>query len=684
MTKNKQRVWFLLNLLLLIFVFFVGLNVRFDDLKVWEKRKAIYFLDNEPLFSCYDAFYFARYAKEFEQGIYHKGQIDPFRFVPDNYLDPKGPRYPLIPQLSFLAAKFSSLFHVSIEKFSFYFIPVLACLFAFPLFFLLYSLRLPVAGFLGGLCGVISLIYVVRTSIARLDTDALNLFYPFTIAFCFYGYFRFSRPYNLLSVVIATLFGNLFYWWYPQSNAYAFTTFFCFLLALLLSRKGRLNKEDFLALLIYVLLQIWFFWQGPLRIYYYFVSLVEHKHAEPLFSAYPNILQSISELNKAKSISQISSFVLPNNALFLAGFSGYLFWLFRERKLSLLLFPAFLVGLLVFRSGNRFGMYLAPFLGIGLGIWIHFIFEMFERYIPALRKEDFLFRTLPLLAGLIIGVLIWNVSENVKNYTASPKILAPIAKNLKRLKDLTPDKAWIWTWWDYGYAIAYLGERGVFIDGGTQTTPKTYYVARSFASPSPKEAYNIISFISERGLTGIKEKLKNGKTPSLILEELQKGIDVPPLKHDVFWLFTGDLPRKFGWIGYFGNWNFKTKQSQYGVMIPFQGCRQEKEIVRCRNGLINLKEALIFLKGRKIDLKEIFIVKNGQLLHKKFKKIGLILESVPSRYGRLIYAVDERSFISNFNQMYILRQYDSSLFHLVMDDFPYAVLYKVRKKTREN
>ena len=85
-------------------------------------------------------------------------------------------------------------------------------------------------------------------------------------------------------------------------------------------------------------------------------------------STFPNTISTISEANKVQ-LEEVLRRVLSNTMIVWAGFFG-LFWmvLFRWRDF-LPLVPLLGLALLSFYSSNRFIMFLAPFIGIGLG-WL--------------------------------------------------------------------------------------------------------------------------------------------------------------------------------------------------------------------------------------------------------------------------------------------------------------------------
>ncbi len=667
-------LWGLTGLLLLL-VIYVGLDLRLNDLRVWEDKKEVYFLDGKALFTTYDGFLFARYAKEYEEGLYHWRQIDPLRFVPDNFLEGKI-RYRFPPPLSLLFAKLSALSGRPLENLSLYLVPLLAMFFVVPLVLYLREIGdFWAPALLGAFTGVTSLIYLLRTSVARLDTDCLNLFFPFLALFFLARYLRFPKS-RWLVAASATLV--LYGWWYRAASPLVIGTLLIFSFLAWWTGLGR-GRRLWQDLSLLLLPQFWYLWRAPVQLYSYVSRLLFGAGTtEKLFSAYPNVLRSISELNASPDLKKAALFVLANKYLFVAGLLGFCLFLLWERRALLLSLPLFLTGLLLFKAGNRFGMYLAPFVGMGLGFLLSWGTVRLRGLLPEIFSP-LAQRALLLLLTLTVGLLVWFHQRPSQRYIATPKVTAPIARQLAALRELTPQGAWIWTWWDYGYAIAYLGRRAVFIDGGTQTTPKTYYVARSLASPSPTEGRNITAFLTKYGLTGIEERLKAGLKPA----ELTKAIGEGKLlqewpKQPVYWLFTGDLLRKFGWIGYFGTWDFETRKGKFGVLMSSKPCQSNGARLRCPPFELDGASGLVFWKGRQLRLQKL-VVKNARgVQERKFRQSGPIGELVSTRIGLLLVVVDERTFASNFNQMFILRRYDPTLFELVRDDFPFAVLYRVK------
>ncbi len=668
-------VLWVLTGLLLVFVIYVGLDLRLNDLRVWESKKDVYFLEEKPLFTTYDGFLFARYAKEYQEGLYRWREIDPLRFVPDNFLQGEI-RYRFPPLLSVLFAKLSALTGKPVENLSLYFIPLLAVFFTIPLvLYLREAGNFWAPALLGAFTGVTSLIYLLRTSVARLDTDCLNLFFPFLVLFFLTRYLRTLRTRWLVAASVGLV---LFGWWYKAASPLVIGILLIFSVLAWLQggRRGRALWRD-LALLF--LPQLWYLWRAPVQFYSYVSRLLFGAGTtERLFSAYPNVLRSISELNASPDLQKAAFFILDHKYLFLAGLLGFVLFLLWERRAVLLSLPLFLTGLLLFKAGNRFGMYLAPFVGMGLGFLVQGSVEGPERFFPRFLSP-LSTRALILLLTLIVGLGVWFNQKPSWRYVAVPKITAPIARQIAALQRLTPQEAWIWSWWDYGYAISDLGRRAVFIDGGTQTTPKTYYIALSFTLPSPEEGRNVTAFVAKYGLAGIEEELKKGLSPAELTKAMREGTLLKEWPdHPVYWLFTGDLLRKYGWIGYFGSWDFETRQGTYGVLMSSKSCRVSGNRFRCPPFDLDVATGTVLWGSRKLRLKKLVTKDARGLREKVFPTQGAIGELIATSHGLIFVLVDERTFASNFNQMFLLRKYDPTLFELVLDDFPFAVLYRVK------
>jgi dolichyl-diphosphooligosaccharide--protein glycosyltransferase len=324
-------------------------------------------------------------------------------------------------------------------------------------------------------------------------------------------------------------------------------------------------------------------------------------------------------------------------------------------------------------------MYLAPFVGIGVG----YLIDVLVDYISGSYnlKKKFVSLIHVFLIVLLLGV---NVLSTKQSYAlvARPKITPGLEADFLRLSEITPEDSWIWTWWDYGTAIQYLSNRAVFHDGQSQTTPKTYFVATTFSASDSRQAYNTILGISSIGLEGISKLEKRGFKGEVLRDKLFKGEFSKPLKHPVYWAFTGDEIGKFGWINYFGTWDFNLKRGINSPIYQLSGCNmfieKGKRMLKCREVVVDLTGGKIYQGSRQVPLRALIVKAGSNLKREDYNPAGLYVEIVKGKKGSYVFLLAHQPFRSMFNQMYILRNYDGNYFELVYDDFPTMVLYRVR------
>jgi len=673
---------FLIAVIFLNIPIALGLYARYKAIPVWEKNKELFYVENRPIFTAYDSYYFARLAEDYKRGIFVPGGKDKLRFVPDYGTYPK-----VIPFYSWLFAELSSIFNTYIENLAFWLIPIFALLFAIPLFLLFESEGLLLTGLGGALVGSLSLIYAVRTGINRLDTDSLVLFSLFALPFAVY------KTYNSKSVrekyvylLLVALFSNLFYWGYlhPGLNLVLFIFSLLYLsFPLIKERNFRgLSERNFLkeVALLTLTFNPWILLEGLTGLINHLYNYLFH-FEKPIEGNFPNVQMSISELQRL-SLDQIATLTVGSKILFILGGLGLLALVVFRFRTFLLIAPTFLIGLLALKGASRFAMFLAPFVGLGLG----FILDLLYLYLfSKLKKEYIAFPTL-LVLGIFLTVIVSFANKTTFKLIPRPIMTSSVAEAFIELGRQTPKNAWILTWWDYGYAIQYYARRATFHDGGSQFSPKTYFVALALTSNSPQVGYNVTKSLTVCGAKCINKLFKKGLKPKEIKEKFVKNEFGKSIKHPVYWAFTRDLIGKFYWISYFGSWDFETlKGKHYQILnincVP-KGlnyiCAVGKELfyfdtlnlllVRNRSSAIPVRYFAVR------DRKGLKLYKNDRYPY------GFAVEKVytyKDGYYRW-FLTDLDTFGSNFNRMYILRVFNKKYFKLVKERFPDYVFYLVR------
>ena len=259
------------------------------------------------------------------------------------------------------------------------------------------------------------------------------------------------------------------------------------------------------------------------------------------------------------------------------------------------------------------------------------------------------------------------------SFVPRPSIHPEVYKTFFAVKKNVPNNSAILTWWDYGYAITDATQLATFHDGGWQTTPKTFFIAKGLISSDPDELYDITQFISTEGLLGIYEKQRSSKS---LLEAVRNPSRKP--WDPIYIFFTADMTSKYGSISKLGSWDIihgGSKPSWYQNLVCY---KIEKEKMNCKGATIDLINGKI---NNQILLKKLIFVRDGRIIREQdfgnFK--GQYLQLIV--LGNKIMAVqliNEDVFLSNYNQMFILGRYENDLFEEKFNAFPFARLYKVK------
>lgn len=688
--------------ILFLVVIFFGLYIRFDDVKFWRERESFSFYKGEPLYAEYDSFYFARLSRDIKEGLFKSGEVDKFRFFPDNtkeaYLDNETKFYTTyrIPGnfISYIFNLLSEITGISVAWLTYYLIPFFAITLVIPLYFYFKELGLPFVGIFGGLIGVSAPMYLGRTGLMRLDHDPLNLTLPFLVAFFYLKFFKTTDiRFKYFWITLASLTSVFYYLWYAHSNlnfvlvvTFILVLFYDSIKEFILKRKisFKITKHEILYLSILILPQIWYLYTGPGYLIFQIKTLVLNikspSAVDILFKDFPNILISISELQKM-TFWEVFSATIYNQYFGLIGLIGAIFlFLFRFRDLFFLL-PFFCIGLLTFFSGARFAMYLGPFLGMGLGYLVHLLFQsLLPRFEIFTSKHKQ--RLAEVLIGLLLFISVLGFQKNALSLVSTPKITASLVRDMEWLKKHTPEDSVIWTWWDYGYAFPLYARRTVVHDGGSQTSPKTYFVARSFATHDPREGWLITSFVSNYGLTGLARIMKEQKLSAKeIVEKISAGEYLKEIGTPIYWVFTDDLIPKFAWIHYFGTYDFTKREGLFGrIFIPTCKVLNSHEVIcpDIENAVINLTLGIIKVQNQTIPVRRIYYIEGEQKRMSEFYPMGYTVAIVKAGPQAGLVLAEPPSDESLFFKMFILRQYDPRYFELIYDNFPQMVVYKVK------
>ena len=705
------KINLLVFLIMLSFIFLLSVQSRFDQLSFWNQNKeAFYTSDGVPMMTTLDAYKFIRHAKENRDGTFDTSQLDTKIFYPDNspFPDP-------LPLLSYMLDKISSIAGSDYYTTALYMIPFMSSLFIIPLGIYFFLIGYPIIGLLAGFITTYAPVFYNRTFMGRFDTDGLNLFFLFTASIFLLLISKSKKPITIY--INSALLGLTIFLFYRFYHHGTFNIIFLVLTFVSLYIANAKWKDILIALLIYILIS------SPIYLY---TAIHQTLHAlnvyifgvktDSLATIFPNVYETISEAKK-ENITYVFASILRSPVIGIIGLIGIILFALFNIKKSIPLLPAAMLGSMAFISSGRFAMYLAPAIGAGLG----YIIYILTKYIYSGKLKDSLINTdkkikktydtlttytpYVLFVLLIFLIIIFKFnSYGNKNY--GPSIDPVTYEIFQEMKNELPSNSAIYTWWDYGLAIADATGFPVFHSGMTQETPKTWAIAKSLVERQTN-LYNISSYLDTYG---IKEFYKIGNIDKKI-EEIEKDkfiknkkeeignlkynafknienqietYDKGPKNDALYLLLTGDMVDKFGAFDFLAN---NTHDGLYSFNCsPIKG-----ETLKLKCSTYNFQIAvdiengkLLFSENNIENINKLNLTQKGHIVEGKLfdqnARFNVVLDLTPE-VGKL-YLMTNRVYNSAFVQLFMFNNYDDKLFKEVINNYPYGKVFHILKKEK--
>jgi len=764
----------LLFAVVLLVCFLVSAVVRYQQFETWKKTPATYFVGERPMMTTLDAPYWLRLAREYNEGIY--GQKGGLRNYPENtdtfqemsakelslplkYTDPSPAslfssfssytetpesHYRNVPLLSFLIAHIAKFFNYNYYLIGTMLIPTFASLFILPLGIYFFQIGIPVSGLLGGLIGTFAGGYYMRSSIGRIDTDMLNLFFPTLAALLILLASRARSERSVLLYSVGTgLCLFLFQWWYGKAG---FVLVFFVVLVFILVIQQIHFRTVLLSALLFVLCAFPGTFmsgtgsvEGFLKIY----SVIGETASNTVVdngiapATFPNVFKTISEADTVH-MDEVFQRILSNLTIDWAGFLAFFGLALLRWRVLLPLTPMLALGLLSFQSSNRFIMFLAPFIGIGLGWILSLGVEGLFYFLPWKDTEGIEKRgnKVKVESNKVKGSLRFKIISWLSTgaeYTGKKVLADKEANNTKEKKfqSFKVSKFQSIDWWNWTRQLVLYSGMGVFVwvisgqtaisfvpgpsihtglyatflevkkrvpkdsalltwwDYGFAITDATGLATFHDGSAqfSPKTYFVARGFISSDqdelyditqylATQGSRGIAENNTSPEALLLAVRNPKNKP--WDPIYLFFTADMTGKYGAISKLGSWDIVNGGSKSRGFQNLACNKITNEEINCRGAKIDLKVGKI---NNQVDLRRIIFLRDGKVLREReFDHAqGYTLQLLVS--GRQIVGVqliDESVFRSNYNQMFLLGRYRKDLFEETYNAFPFSRLYRVK------
>ncbi len=593
---------------IILIIFFVGFLSRIEtvELKGFNTTEKAYLTDENGLPYMYepDCYYNYRLtANILDHGHPADKIINGEEWDLHSYYPPGRPvNYPpLILWISIIFYKFMNLFTTIDLMWACFWLPaIMGPLAGIAMFFFVrrYAGNLP--GLLSGVLLVLAPFYFFRTVPGLYDTDMFNVLFPLIIVFFFCEAIE-TRGNYLIPIILSSLSLAIFSlaW-----NGWPYIFYIIILSAIFYMIFLRIKEREVLdfakKLTIFIIISLAFILLlGRLDYALIFSTFFDYIFKPSSVSGWPGVHESISEL-RTPSFDEFLLIINPLNmslGLFGTIIIGGIMVRDKIRKIHLpkltwcpfiLILTWLIIGNIAYSLSARFALLAIPptiiFIGLLFGVM-----DSYLRHSPS-RRLNLRFRKIFMVVLLILLSAISFIQGSGTRFEPISNDDFVLASSW--IKNETTLSTVIVTEWSYGFPLEAFSQRPALIDGGSQVTPRNYWVDHAFAINNESLSIGIFSMLSTSGDKPI-ELLQNktGNTPLTVTilndilgvnkEEARKILKekynmdplfterllsyTHPLKKQPFIILTCDNMISVGcWYFYYGGWDFnKSKGYDY-------------------------------------------------------------------------------------------------------------------------
>ncbi|MEN6554654.1 MAG: STT3 domain-containing protein [Methanobacterium sp.] len=318
--------------------------------------------------------------------------------------------------------------------------------------------------------------------------------------------------------------------------------------------------------------------------------------------------------------------------------------------LYVILFTIWLLGLgYLLTKGQRFIENFSVPVVLGAGILIGLLVPYFKEYIKDTRYSAL---------AILFVVAVVAYSPVATAYTFSNQIVPSADDSMYELltwiKDNTPSNTVLTSWWDFGHFFTAVGDRPVTFDGGSQNTPRAYWVGRALLTSNENLSAGILRMLTSSGEEGIST-IENythdtGKSVEILNKILPvdkqaaqtiltKGYNLTPVQAQNVLQYThptnpapynlilsADMIIKAGVWSEFGNWNFQNGTGQgygYSAQQASVSSLDGTVAIHAQNGIVaqingtQITAGLAYTQNNQTQIMaphKLIVIKNNQIV----------------------------------------------------------------------
>ncbi len=359
---------------------------------------------------------------------------------------------------------------------------------------------------------------------------------------------------------------------------------------------------------------------------------------------------------------------------------GYVLLVIKYRPFILAL-PLIGIGVFSLWGGLRFTVYAVPIAAMS-SIYLFYVIASFV----ADKRAKYL-----LISALTAMMLYPNITHII-GYKVPTVFNKAEVEILDELKSISTPKDYTLAWWDYGYPIWYYSNTNTLIDGGKHNNDN-FIISQILNTSSQTQAANLSRLAVESYVSSdykivaneiFNNKKENQVNPNMILDELSLGdYKLPEKTRDIFIYLPNRMLNILPTVALFSNLDLTTgKKKARPFFYTSRGFKDDGKNINLGNNISILKEKGTIKIGKQNIPINNFVVtqydKKGKLQVnvQRLDRNSPISVVFMKSYNQFL-VLDQTMYDSLFIQMFVLEQYDSSLFEPVILN-PLAKVYKLK------
>jgi len=694
--KENIDTKYLLILLAMAYIFSIGIRMiwvyqfsGFDNF-IW---------NNQLMINTNDGYYFATAVKNL---ILNSNLDNP-------QLSSAVKNYPGVIYTTLLLSK---ILPFSLDSIILYMPAFTSSLVVIPIILTMRLFNHTIMGFFSALIGSVAWSYYNRTMIGYYDSDMFAVLMQF---FVLYSLLAITIKRTLTSVLIASILIVLYPLFYPQGLSliygmylllsmymiYFFRKEHITYIAIIILSASLFAIPIYLKLLLLIVVSVIFYkkvFELKQLIYISIISFVIFLFAGNVVGliigkvfvyldrgtkeeglSFFQVIQTVREAGTIP-FSTMANRISGSSLGVIVALIGYVLLVVRHKQFIIAL-PLIGIGVFSLWGGLRFTVYAVPVAAMS---------SVFLFYtIASLSQKNII--KYPLIITFTIAMLYPNI-VHIVGYKVPTVFNKPEVQILDKLKSISTPKDYTLTWWDYGYPIWYYTNTNTLLDGGKHHNDN-FIISQILNTSSPTQAANLARLAVETYVSSdykvvaneiFKNKTPEQIDPNIMLDELRlDDYSLPAKTRDVYIYLPNRMLDIFPTVTLFSNLDLvsgkKGKRPFYYKSNRFQ---DSKDSINLGNNIKIIKakgQIQIGMQSIGINNFVTTVYDNNKILRKQVQKLNLngnINVIFMKNYNQFLI-LDNKMYNSLFIQMFVLENYDKSLFEPVILE-PLAKVYRLK------